>query len=263
MTGLFAAQVIVTAICCGFFRGEQDHKRCSQHLLTLPTRVVTPLEEGQGCIASPKHNWVGIYWLSATLLYTASLVLAVQRSLRSLKVKPISYWKLMLRDGLNLYAAIWLVNMVNMLFWFIITPTGPEDPIRTIVTSMAAVLTTSMTLRIILAVRGPLANGGTFAVSTAHSHPSTHVISRSAPQGGPVLSLQHPQQTYTVGLAPEAKTQDWTDKDSDQMVVAEVKGDGMYGIDEAAAVEEEEEGPKGVKVTTQVETDYDAFANKK
>lgn len=57
----------------------------------------------------------------------------------------------MLRDGLNLYMvncliilfaqmltsapkAVWLVNMVNMLFWFIIKPTGPEDPIRTIVT---------------------------------------------------------------------------------------------------------------------------------
>lgn len=58
----------------------------------------------------------------------------------------------MLRDGLNLYMvswafvflsiqvltpapkAVWLVNMVNMLFWFIIKPTGPDDPIRTIVT---------------------------------------------------------------------------------------------------------------------------------
>lgn len=118
------------------------------HSLTWRTCLVTPLEEGQGCIASPKHNWVGIYWLSATLLYTASLILAVQRSLQSLKIKQISYWKLMLRDGLNLYAAIWLVNMVNMLFWFIIKPTGEIDPIRTIVTSMAAVLTTSMTMRI-------------------------------------------------------------------------------------------------------------------
>ena len=227
---------------------------------------MTPLLEGQGCIASPKHNWVGIYWLSATLLYTASLVLALQRSLQSLKVKQITYWKLMLRDGLNLYAAIWLVNMVNMLFWFIIKPTGVDDPIRTIVTSMAAVLTTSMTLRIILAVRGSLKNGGAFAVSTAHSHshPSTHVISaRGAPQqSGPVLSLQHPQQgTYTVGLAAEAKTQDWSDKDSDQ-IVAEVKGDGVFPIEEGTPLEEEE-GPKGVKVTTQVETDYDAFAGKK
>lgn len=220
------------------------------------------MEEGQGCIASPKHNWVGIYWLSATLLYTASLVLALQRSLRSLKVKQISYWKLMLRDGLNLYAAIWLVNMVNMLFWFIITPTGPEDPVRTIVTSMAAVLTTSMTLRIILAVRGSLANGGVFAVSTAHSqsHPSTHGVSRTAPQAGPVLSLQHPQQTFTVGLGGEAKTRDWTDdKDSDQ-IIAEDKGEGVYPIEEGSPIQEE--GPKGVKITIDRETDYEGFAKK-
>ena len=32
-----------------------------------------PLEEGQGCIAGPKGNWVGIYWLAPTLLYTASV----------------------------------------------------------------------------------------------------------------------------------------------------------------------------------------------
>lgn len=42
----------------------------------------------------------------------------------------------MLRDGLNLYGAIWLVNMVNMLFWFIMTPqpNNAQDPIKTIVT---------------------------------------------------------------------------------------------------------------------------------
>lgn len=71
----------------------------------------------------------------------------------------------MLRDGLNLYGAIWIVNMVNMLFWFIIKPTGPGDTIRTIVTSMAAVLTMTMTMRIILSIRGTLADGGSFAGS--------------------------------------------------------------------------------------------------
>jgi hypothetical protein len=168
----------------------------------------------------------------------------------------------MLRDGLNLYAAIWLVNMVNMFFWFIIKPTGAEDPVRTIVTSMAAVLTTSMTLRIILAVRGSLARGGAFAVTSGHSrsHPSTHVISRSAPpQSGPVLSLQHPQQgTYTVGLAAEPKQRDWTDdKDSEQ--IAEVKGDGVYPIEEGGTPVQDE-GPKGVHVHIDRETDYDGFA---
>lgn len=238
---------------------------CILQAWRLISRVlVTPLLEGQGCIAEPKHNWVGLYWLSATLLYTASLVLALQRSFRSLKDKPTSYWKLMLRDGLNLYAAIWAVNMVNMLFWFIITPTGPEDPIRVIVTSMAAVLTTSMTLRIILAVRGSLANGGAFAGRSGHaqSHPSTHAVSRPAPQGGAILSLQHPQQTYNVPLGVEPKARDWADdKESDQ--IAEVKGDDVFPIEEeGAGTPTHEEDPRGVQITVDTETDYDAFGKK-
>jgi hypothetical protein len=78
-----------------------------------------PLKLGQGCIAGPKENWVGIYWVGPTLLYTASVccftrclpivadlfqfALALIRSIRSLEAKPLSPWKLMLRDGLNLY----------------------------------------------------------------------------------------------------------------------------------------------------------------
>ena len=182
----------------------------------------------------------------------------------------------MLRDGLNLYMvsqsfvvlpqmltpapkAVWLVNMVNMLFWFIIKPTGPEDPIRVIVTSMAAVLTTSMTLRIILAVRGPLANGGAFAVHSGQAQASTHAVSRPAPQSGPVLSLQHPQHTFTLGLAAEPKARDWTDdKESDQ--IAEVKGDGVFPIEGSTPMDEE--GPKGVHITVDTETDYEGFAKK-
>lgn len=51
---LYAAQVVVTAVCCAFYRS-------------------VPLLEGQGCIAGPKGNWVGVYWLLPTLLYTASV----------------------------------------------------------------------------------------------------------------------------------------------------------------------------------------------
>ncbi|TCD65097.1 hypothetical protein EIP91_003071 [Steccherinum ochraceum] len=238
MGGLLALQIVVTGIACGFFRS-------------------TPLKEGQGCIASPKHNWVGIYWLSATLLYTASLVLAVNRSLKSLSLKPISYWKLMLRDGLNLYGAIWGVNMVNMLFWFIMTPTGIEDPIKTIVTSMAAVLTTSMTLRIILSVRGSLVSGGSFAVTSA-SHPSrsggtTHVISasrRGDAATNPVLSLQQPQPaTYTVPL--EAKEREW--------VGTEYDGKSSVGDKEVFdPATPRSPHDNGVKITVATETDYDA-----
>ncbi|KAI0317502.1 hypothetical protein OF83DRAFT_1163904 [Amylostereum chailletii] len=158
MSGLLTVQIVVTGICCAFFRS-------------------VPLLEGQGCIAGPKANWVGVYWLSATILYITSFFMAVARSLQSLDNKSISTWKLMLRDGLNLYGAIALVNTVNMLFWFIVKPSetekGPKDTIKTVVTSMTAVLTTTMTLRIILSVRGSLESGGTFAghfTSTQHSN---------------------------------------------------------------------------------------------
>ena len=35
--------------------------------------LAVPLLVGQGCIAGPRHNWVGIYWVAPTLLYTASV----------------------------------------------------------------------------------------------------------------------------------------------------------------------------------------------
>ncbi|PIL22575.1 hypothetical protein GSI_15264 [Ganoderma sinense ZZ0214-1] len=253
MGALLATQVVVTAICCGFYRS-------------------TPLEEGQGCIAEPKANWVGIYWLSATLTYTASFALAVNRSLRSLSIKPLSYWKLMLRDGLNLYGAIWIVNMVNMLFWFIITPTGPSDPIRTIVTSMAAVLTASMSMRIILAVRGSLASGGSFAVSSS-SNPSrsgntTHVISanRGAGQGGappnPVLSLRgndlhNPSAMYTVPLADGDKAvADWDGKSS-------VGGVRDQKVTEIFPIESQTGSQEGVHVTVETENDFGGYQKEK
>lgn len=130
----------------------------------------------------------------------------------------------MLRDGLNLYGAIWIVNMVNMLFWFIAKPTDNADTIKTIVTSMAAVLTTTMTLRIILSVRGSLASGGSFAGSSSGGSSgsrgaTTHVIStrhtgaNSTPgvlQIGSQLS-NAPGQTYTIGEMTQDKgrTADW------------------------------------------------------
>jgi hypothetical protein len=202
MGSLFAVQIVVTAICCGFYRS-------------------VPLDVGQGCIAGPKHNWVGIYWLAPTLLYTASFALAVKRSIDSLHSKPLSAWKLMLRDGLNLYGAVWGVNMVNMLFWFIMKPTGIDDPIKTIVTSMAAVLTTSMTLRIILNVRGSLAFGGTFSGGTASSGQSssrtTHVISTRS-GGHPTLS----QGAHTYNLDDMRSTKpepEWSEPEADNKVI--------------------------------------------
>ncbi|KAG1838199.1 hypothetical protein DFJ58DRAFT_861776 [Suillus subalutaceus] len=138
MWGLYAVQIVVAAICCGFY--------CSVHL-----------QDGQGCIIGPLDNasWVGIHWLAPTWLYGTSFVLAALLSIKTLEIKPVSYWRLMLRDGLNL---------------------------------MAAVLAMMMSMRIILSVRGDLVNGGSFSVSshTASSGANTNPLSGSdmRPRGG-------------------------------------------------------------------------------
>ncbi|KAK2465248.1 hypothetical protein APHAL10511_002602 [Amanita phalloides] len=233
MGALYAVQIVVTAICCGFYRS-------------------VPLEPGQGCIAGPKANWVGLYWLAPTLLYTVSFALALARSTNSLKEKPLSPWKLMLRDGLNLYGAIWIVNTVNILFWFIVRPTDDKDTIKTIVTSMAAVLTTSMTLRIILSVRGTLDHGGSFALSASSgltgSSRTTHVIStRSGVQTH--LSINNPNHTYTLD---DMRTKPEGEFDTDgKSSVNEAKPTALY---ESATVNDSK---LGVKVTVDREVGYE------
>ncbi|KAG8907849.1 hypothetical protein FRB99_002022 [Tulasnella sp. 403] len=205
---LLFLQIVTQAICCGFYR-------------------VVPLKEGQGCIAGPKHNWVGLYWLTPTLFYSAALGFAVMRSVKSQASKPINLWKLFLRDGLNLYGAIWIVNMINMLFWFIITPTGPSDTVKTIVTSMTVVLTTTMTLRVILGVRGSLAHGGTYTgmstTSQSHSQPSNtsrpnpvhpQISTNGPPHARPSVSNQIRSvganaQTFTIEEIRAKAERDW------------------------------------------------------
>lgn len=236
---LYAIQIVVTAICCGFYRS-------------------VPLLQGQGCIAGPKHNWVGIYWLAPTLLYTTSFGLALLLSFKSRASKPISLWKLMLRDGLNLYGAIWIVNMVNMLFWFIVKPTGPGDSVKTIVTSMAAVLTTSMTLRIVLGVRGSLVHGGSFAgasTATSGNSRSTHVISTSRSHGAGAL------QTYDLSQVSKAAEGggEWAlnDNDGKSSVIGGNKGILPVG---SHAVEV---GQDGVKITIDQQVEYDTYPRAK
>ena len=41
--------------------------------ITYASYLAVPLLEGQGCISGPKQNWVGIYWVAPTLLYTLSV----------------------------------------------------------------------------------------------------------------------------------------------------------------------------------------------
>ncbi|KAI0061662.1 hypothetical protein BV25DRAFT_730546 [Artomyces pyxidatus] len=203
---LLGIQLVVTALCCAFYQS-------------------VPLLEGQGCIAGPKHSWVGLYWVSTTLLYTATFALALYRSLRSLKVKSISLWKMTLRDGLNLYGSIWIVNTVNVIFWFVAKPTDNADTIRTIVSSMTAVITTTMSLRIVLAVRGTLYSGGSFAgvwsTTTGTASVSRGIASARAPAGATPSVLQiNTAPTYTLdgmGNKPEGV---W---DGDRKDVADMK----------------------------------------
>lgn len=246
MGALLGLQIVVTAIACGFWRS-------------------VPLEEGQGCIAGPKHNWVGIYWVAPTLLYACSFGLVLTRSLNSLKLKPMTLWKLMLRDGLNLFGAVFLVNLTNMLFWFI-TPTGENDSIKTMVSSMAAVLTSTMTLRIILSVRGPLAHGGSFALSgsTATSTSrTTHVISTRS--GGVVSGLgagaSHPAHTYTLDDMRSGKPDEWAVEDLKSRELSasrDGKDDALVYPDIAASPGvSPEPNNLGVKITVDREARYE------
>ncbi|KAL4066857.1 hypothetical protein V8B97DRAFT_1668707 [Scleroderma yunnanense] len=142
MSSLLLMQAIVTSIFCGFYRAVRLHER-------------------QGCIAGPLNNqsWVGIYWLFPTILYGTSFVLAVSHSFKT-RESCLNIPRRMLRDNLNLYGIIFLVNLVNVFFYFIMEPTGPDDPIKTIVSSMAGVLTATVTMRIILGACGSLETDG-------------------------------------------------------------------------------------------------------
>lgn len=121
---------------------------------------------------------------------------------------------------------------------------------------MAAVLTTSMTLRIILSVRGSLVHGGSFAV-TSSSNPSrsggtTHVISasrRGDVVSNQVLSLQQPAPgAYAVPL--EGKERDWVNGEYDnKSSVVDKEG----ALDTPRAPHD-----AGVKITVNTETDYGA-----
>jgi hypothetical protein len=87
---------------------------------------------------------------------------------------------------------------------------------------MAAVLTTSMTLRIILNVRGSLAHGGTFA-NSAHSNSvsnssgsrTTHVHSGTGPGQVPNHTFTLDQIRSKPGNTP-GHPADWSDADTKQ-----------------------------------------------
>ncbi|KAG9315485.1 hypothetical protein JVU11DRAFT_3098 [Chiua virens] len=156
---LLFVQGVVTAVCCGFYRAG-----------SLSTGSLPP------------------FFMQPPLLSP------VKRSIKSLDAKRITPWRLMLRDNLNLYGAVLIVNLANVLFYFIMTPTGYDDPIKTIITSMAGVLTATMSMRIVLGVRGPLENGGTFSASG-----SGGTSGASGTLSGTGVARARGAVTYTIG----------------------------------------------------------------
>lgn len=232
MSLLYAVQIVITTVCCAFYKS-------------------VPLLDGQGCISGPRYDWVGIYWVAPTLLYTVSFVLALARSFDSLQTRKLGYWKLMLRDGLSLYFTTWVVNMINVLFWFIVKPYGPDDSVRTIVTSMAAVLTVSMALRIILSVRGPLDYGGDFSLSMGTSA-SSRTTRISGGRSANLPSTRNPH-TYTLDDLATKPESEWCVSDGD--------GRSSMPDDDTVVKTAYSNGPldavNGVKVTVDKEIGYD------
>lgn len=144
--------------------------------------------------------------------------------------------------------------MANVCFWFIVKPTGADDPVKTIITSMAAILTTSMSLRIILCVRGSLDYGGTFGLSmgsTGTSSRTTHVISGSRSAHHPTNISTHNPHTYTLDDLRSKQEGDWatTDVDGKSSMPDDdpIKGGFISSTDDN----------NGVKITIDQEINYD------
>jgi len=190
---------------------------------------IVPLKPAQGCVPGPQHDWVGIYWAPPTLLYIITFVLALNRSIISLRTRHISWWKLTIRDGLTLYAVVMGINLINLLYFFLIKAHDDADPIKTIVTSMTTVLTVTMTMRIILNIRGSLYDGGTFDPSattsgTSQSNPgssaqrqrqSSHPDVNSKQSGNSIVDFNRPAPTYAIETTRRALSSDSEVKDTD------------------------------------------------
>lgn len=182
------------------------------------------------------------------------------------------------------------MNVVNLLFWLIIKPDSNADSIKTIITrygsstlsgrscilklhsySMTAVITTTMTLRIILSVRGTLYDGGSFAGMWSNSS-GTHTVSRgvasarvpaNAPSVLQINSQTHPAHTYTLDGINQKVEQGWdgTEGKNDILPIAEPDQKNS-SINETEFDRESAKDPglpsHGVKITVDREiADYD------
>ncbi|KAF8333441.1 uncharacterized protein EI90DRAFT_562199 [Cantharellus anzutake] len=133
---------------------------------------------GKGCISGlgKGRTWAGIFYLGATLVYLGAFAWVVRGSVASLKKRPMSLWKVFVRDSLGLYGTIAFANLTNTLFVFIATPRDNTDPIRTVTSSLSTALTVTATMRIVLS---RTSRDGTIHLD--YSHPS--YSSRSAGTG--------------------------------------------------------------------------------
>jgi len=124
---------------------------------------------------------------------------------------------------------------------------------------MAAVLTTSMTLRIILSVRGSLEHGGSFALSASSggtSSRTTHVSGRS---GHPTnISTTNPH-TYTLDDMRSKPESEWGVVDVDaKSSVNDTENKGPVGGLGGSTEDRDTLSPGvGVKITIDREVGYD------
>jgi hypothetical protein len=128
---------------------------------------------------------------------------------------------------------------------------------------MAAVITTTMTLRIILSVRGSLVYGGSFA-GVWPSSTGTHTVSRGiasarAPPNASVLQIAsntHSAPTYTIDGIRQKTERGWdgTEGKNDILAVSEndhkPRDSPAYDADYSKAP-----GLQGVKITVDREVD--------
>ena len=125
---------------------------------------------------------------------------------------------------------------------------------------MAAVVTTTMTLRIILSVRGPLYYGGSFSglgSTTTGTHSGSRGIGagRVPPTASSILQINsrtHPAHTYTIDGISQKVEHGWESSEgkSDVLPIAgdDHKGSSIHDTDFDAGYTKAP-GLQGVKIT--------------
>ena len=130
--------------------------------------------------------------------------------------------------------------------------------------SMAAVITTTMTLRIILSVRGSLIHGGSFAgvwpSSTGTHSASRGIASTRAPPNAPsvlqIASNAHSAPTYTIDNIRQKTERGWDGSEGKGDIIAVAENDHKpLDSPEYDAEYPKAPGLQGVKITVDREVD--------